>query len=314
MVRSFRQGRRRPAALPRLRLQDHRVVKDADLALVALDLDSVRALAGGPGQKDAAHAVGRNKVDTRRVFERLIMEAARLERCCDASGNAGPAGDAIKRMPAVIEQDSAACLGRVDAPVRNALRAHRDRRLGSQRTPADASHGPDGAVVDKSGDLAADRRLQPIVHRVQDPPGSGGGGGDALRVLDPGGQRLFAQHMQARVKRAFDQRGVAARRRADVDEIELFVREQIVDARAPPAIGAGGEKRLAARRRGVGRGDNPHVVAGEPAGQVPLGRDIAEADERAFQHFALLSRARTGARSRRMTDREYQPRATLPLR
>ena len=96
--------------------------------------------------------------------------------------------------------------------------------------------------------------------------------------------------MQARTKRAFDQRRMAARRRTDVDKIELFAGQEIVDGLIPPAIGTGGEKSLATRRGGVGRSDNPHVVPGAPSGQMAVGGDIAEADEGAFEHLPPLSR------------------------
>src|SRR5580700_686599 len=69
MVRPFRQGwRAGPAALLRVRLHDHSVAYDADLALFTFDLDRVRALVGGPGQKDVAHAGGGIQVNARRVL------------------------------------------------------------------------------------------------------------------------------------------------------------------------------------------------------------------------------------------------------
>ena len=80
------------------------------------------------------------------------------------------------------------------------VRADGDRRLGSERPPTNGSHRADRALVNQSRDLAADRRLEPIVHRVHDPPGARGGRGQALRVLDPGDQRLLAQHMEASVE------------------------------------------------------------------------------------------------------------------
>ncbi|HEY3623888.1 MAG TPA: hypothetical protein VGL12_16130 [Roseiarcus sp.] len=123
-------------------------------------------------------------------------------------------------MPAMIAEDAAAGLLGIDAPVRDAVRTHCDRRLSPQRPPADGAHGADRALVNKSRNLAADRRLKPIVHRMQDAPGACGGRGDALCVVDPGDQRFFAQHMDAGTKRAFDERRMAARRRADIDKVE----------------------------------------------------------------------------------------------
>ena len=84
----------------------------------------------------SAHAGGRIEFERRRVLQRLLVEAARFEPRGDANGNAGPAHDAIERVPAVVEQDAAARLLRIDSPVRDPVRAHRDRGL---RSAASAS-------------------------------------------------------------------------------------------------------------------------------------------------------------------------------
>src|SRR5689334_898766 len=90
--------------------------------------------------------------------------------------------------------------------------------------------------------------------------------------------------MEARDQRPLDQRRMRARRRADIDEVELLAGEKVIDRRMPPAIGTGGQKGLPARRCGVGRGDDPRIVTRAPARQVPVGRDIAEPNECAPQH------------------------------
>jgi hypothetical protein len=95
--------------------------------------------------------------------------------------------------------------------------------------------------------------------------------------------------VKARVERPLDQRRMATRGRTDVDEIELFAGQEIVNGFMPPASGTGVEKRLATRCGGVGRSDNPHVVPGAPSRQVAVGRDVAEADEPAFEHAAAQS-------------------------
>ena len=59
--------------------------------------------------------------------------------------------------------------------------------------------------------------------------------------------------MEARFERASDERRMAARRRADVDEVKLFARQQIVDRVEPLAVGTGGEKGVLARLSGVSR-------------------------------------------------------------
>src|ERR1700734_2419191 len=184
MMRPLRQGRRAaPAALPRIRLQDQSVADDADLAVFALDLDRVRALVGGPSQKDVARARGRIQVKRGRVLQWLLVEAARFKPRGGANGDAGPTHNAVKRVPAMIEQDAAARHRRIDAPVCDPLNAHCDRGLGPKRPPADGSHGADRALVNQGRDLAADRRLEPIMHGMQDSPGARSGGRYPLWIL-----------------------------------------------------------------------------------------------------------------------------------
>src|SRR5580704_10907904 len=152
----------------------------------------------------------------------MLAKAARFEPRSNPNGSTGPAHNAIERVPAVIEQNAAAGHRWIDAPVRNSVRTDSDRRLRSQRPPADGLHGADCAVLDQSRNLAADRRLEPVVHRVQDAPSARGGPRHTLCVLDLRDKRLFAEHMKASVERPLDQRRMAARRRTDVDKIELF--------------------------------------------------------------------------------------------
>ena len=99
--------------------------------------------------------------------------------------------------------------------------ARGDRRLRSQRPPADGSHRADRVPVNQRRNLAADRGFEPVVHRVQDASSAPGRPCYALRVLDLRDQRLFAEHVKARVERAFNQRRMTARRRANIDEVEL---------------------------------------------------------------------------------------------
>src|SRR5208282_2017555 len=107
MLRAFGQsGRTGPAALLRIRSDEDRGADHTDLAVLAVDLDCVRAFVGGPRQEDAARAGGCLQCESRRVFERLVVEAARFEPRRNAAGSAGPARDAIKRMPAVIGEDA----------------------------------------------------------------------------------------------------------------------------------------------------------------------------------------------------------------
>ena len=107
-----------------------------------------------------------SKASSRRVFQRPLVEAARFEPCGDTAGNAGPARDAIERMPAVIEQDAAARQRRINPPVCDSILAGGGRGLSSQRPPPDGSDGADRAFVDQRRNPEANRGLQPIVNRV----------------------------------------------------------------------------------------------------------------------------------------------------
>src|SRR5580693_5171600 len=175
----------------------------------------------------------------------MLVEAARFEPRSNPNRNAGPAHNAIERVPAVIEQDAAAGHRGIDPPVCNSVRADGDRRLRSQRPPADGLDGADCARVDQIRYLAADRRFEPVMHRVQDTSRARGGPCHTLCVRDLLNKRLFAEYMKAGVERPLDQRRMAARGRTDVDKIELFAGQKIVAGFIPSAVGTGAEKGLA---------------------------------------------------------------------
>src|SRR5580704_18756926 len=175
----------------------------------------------------------------------MLVKAARFEPRSNPNGSTGPAHSAIERVPAVIEQNAAAGHRWIDAPVRNSVRAYSDRRLRSQRPPADGLDGADCARVDQIRYLAADRRFEPVMHRVQDTSRARGGPCHTLCLRDLRDKRLFAEHMKAGVERPLDERRMVARRRTDVDKIELFAGQEIVDGFIPPAVGTGAEKGLA---------------------------------------------------------------------
>jgi hypothetical protein len=85
-------------------------------------------------------------------------------------------------------------------------------------------------------------------------------------------------------QRSFDERCMTARRRADIYEIKRFAREQIVYAFVPPSFGTRFEKRLAAGRKHVRRGDDPDIIARLPPRQVRFRGDVSEPDECPPQH------------------------------
>ncbi len=148
----------------------------------------------------------------------------------------------------------------------------------------DGFDGPDRALGDQRRDLAADRRLEPIVNRMHNAPGAPRSRRDDLGVARLGDQGLLAKHVETRAERLLDKRCMGAGRRADVDEIECFARQKGVEAIIPAAFRASREKRLPARGGRVGRRDHPDILAGPPAGQVSLFRDVSEADESPTKH------------------------------
>ena len=125
------------------------VINDIDVALLALNLDLIGALVGGPGQIDVANAGVQIESKGRRIFEWPLMEAARFERRRNAAGNTGPAHDAIERMPAVIEQDAAACNCRIKAPIFPPVRGESDRGLGTQGLPTNRPNGANRSFGDQ---------------------------------------------------------------------------------------------------------------------------------------------------------------------
>jgi len=260
------------------------VINDIDVALLALNLDLIGALVGGPGQIDVANAGVQIERKGRRIFEWPLMEAARFERRRNAAGNTGPAHDAIERMPAVIEQDAAACNCRIKAPIFPPVRGESDRRLGAQGSPTNRPNGADRSFGDQRRDLEADWRFEPIVNRVHSTPGARRGRCQDLRVFHARNQRLLTENVKARVQRSLNELCMAARRRADVYKIERFARQQVIHAFVPAPFGTRPEKDLAARRNGIGCSDNSDIGAGLPAGQVPVSRDVSKADKCAPQH------------------------------
>src|ERR1700680_5096803 len=80
---------------------------------------------------------------------------------------------------------------------------------------------------------------------------------------------------------------MAARRRANVHEIECLAGQQIVESVVPAPVGRGCEKCLAPRCDDVRSRDDRDIVARLPSGQVSADGNVAEADEGASQHASL---------------------------
>src|SRR4029078_13743114 len=102
----------------------------------------VGAVLRSPGQIDLSATVFPVQRDGRSIFDRPFAKAALLEQRADSAGNAEPAHDAIKGVPSMIEQYSAAGDSRIGAPVRPIGRDG-DCRLRAQGLPANCPHGSD---------------------------------------------------------------------------------------------------------------------------------------------------------------------------
>jgi hypothetical protein len=96
----------------------------------------------------------------------------------------------------MIEQYSAAGDSRIGAPVRPIGRDG-DCRLRAQGLPANCPHGADRAFIDERRNPVANRRLEPVVHGMNDAAAARRGRRNGLRILYLRGQRLFTKDMEA---------------------------------------------------------------------------------------------------------------------
>ena len=123
-------------------------------------------------------------------------------------------------------------------------------------------------------------------------PARSRGGDHGIGVSDARDERLFAERVEAGVQRLDDQLSVRAGRRADVDEVERFARQQVVRRLAPAGVRKRRKERLPARWGRVGRRDDLHVSRARQPGAWPILSDAAEPDEGAAQHPRRLRQAR----------------------
>jgi hypothetical protein len=77
---------------------------------------------------------------------------------------------------------------------------------------------------------------------------------------------------------------MAAWRRADIDEIERLVVQQIVYGFVPSSAGTSRQKGPSLRRDHVSRGNNLDIFNGLPPRQMAFRRDVSEPDKSATQH------------------------------
>ncbi len=126
----------------------------------------------------------------------------------------------------MVGQDAAARDGRLEAPVLGRRVAGRSG-AGPQGAPDDPRDLADLAPPEELPDLSDDGRVLPVVDALQDPPARGRKLRERAHLVDRTDQGFFAQHVQASPERAPDQRRVARRWRADVDEVDGGVGQQL---------------------------------------------------------------------------------------
>ena len=138
-----------------------------------------------------------------------------------------PSLDDVEGVPAVVGQDATARDGRFEAPV---LRRRVARRSGAgpQGVPDDPRELADLAPPEELPDLSDDGRVLPVVDALKDATARGRKLRQRAHLVDRTDQGFLAQNVQASPKRAPDQRRVARRRRADVDEVDGGVGQQLV--------------------------------------------------------------------------------------
>ena len=108
-------------------------------------------------------------------------------------------------MPAVIEQDAAACNCRIKTPIFPPVRGESDCGLGTQGLPTNRPNRANLSFGDQLRYLEADWRFEPIMNRVHGTPGAGRGRCHDLRVFHTRNQRFLTENVKARVQRSFNE-------------------------------------------------------------------------------------------------------------
>ena len=114
---------------------------------------------------------------------------------------------------------------------------------------------------------------------------------DALALANGARHRLFAPYVLARLRGHHALDAVPVGRRADVDNVDAWVVDQLYEVLvaldlAPAALLGGGKASRDARSVAVGETDEPRALERQVVGAV---RDLAEADQRARE---LVGRSR----------------------
>jgi hypothetical protein len=162
-------------------------------------------------------------------------------------------------VPTVVEDYAPAGYSRIGTPVAP-VRRNGDCWLHAQGLPADGTYSTDCAFIYERRYLVADRCFEPIVHGMDNAAATRSSRRNGLHVSYPRDQGLLAKNVKIGIQGAFDERRVAARRSADVDEIKRFVTQQIVHTFVPLSARTSLKKGPALGLDSVGRGDNLNVL------------------------------------------------------
>ena len=104
---------------------------------------------------------------------------------------------------------------------------------------------------------------------------------DLADLAEIEGERLLAEHMEAAIERLDHDRSVEARRRGDVDEVELRLRfHRRSEIAVGPRAGQRGERSSPLRFGGLDHGRDLEGRRRPEARQVRFGGNPAEADDR----------------------------------
>ena len=253
VVRALRQRRELgllDEALLRVAALEPSAVEPSDCPCVPDTSTRFRAIGLGPRQEDLRGRRRRTRGTGRRCPRSATDVPAGLEPRRDGPRRTGhPLRHGVERVPAVVHEDAASGLGRIDAPVR-VLPGGRRRARGAWRLPRHAPDLADGSVAHELGDAREGRRVLPVVHGDERPL--------LLGRRAPGSPRSSSGEITSGFSQSTcspqdsadrHERRVRCGRRADVDEVELvaFDREELLGGVVP----AGGREDGRAAPRGV---------------------------------------------------------------
>jgi hypothetical protein len=169
----------------------------------------------------------------------------------------------------------------VGPPLLDALGVRVAERLqGDQRDPAD------GVGVEDAAHRLDDRRVLVVVAGEDDALHAARVVEEAPRLLDRGGERLLAEHVQPAIEGGVRDLRVGGGRRADVDEVEpaRLLLQQLDVALVDARLRIGRARRVAAGgadvRDGVDLQRRTVLGEGRVRGAVPLRGDEPVADDR----------------------------------